>query len=30
MYPPVFMRVLYAIALIALVVLSLDLYLWRP
>lgn len=30
MYPPLFLRVLYIVALIALVVLSLDLYLWRP
>lgn len=30
MYPPAFMRVLYALALVALLVLSLDLYVWRP
>ena len=30
MYPPLFLRVLYIVALIALVVLLLDLYMWRP
>jgi len=30
MYPPFFLRVLYVVALIAFIVLLLDLYMWRP